>query len=75
MNISKFSSALTVVSVCVSLGISGCSLFGENDTAQSEQQVKLSNFKKCYLSYFSNLEGYRSYYKEKHLNSNLSFQL
>lgn len=74
MNISKFSSALTVVSVCVSLGISGCSLFGENDTAQSEQQVKLSNFKKCYLSYFSNLEGYRSYYKEKHLNSKYYFK-
>ena len=73
MNISKFSSALTVVSVCVSLGISGCSLFGEKDTAQSDQQVKLSNFNKCKLSYFSNLEGYKSYYKEMHLNTKYDF--
>ncbi len=75
MIISKFSSALTVVSVCVPLVISGCSLFGEKDIAQSEQQVKLSNFKKCEFSYFSNLEGYRSYYKEMHLNTKYYFKI
>ena len=47
MIFSKFFSAIAVVSVCVSLGISGCSLFEEKDTAQSDQQVKLSNFNKC----------------------------
>lgn len=79
MIISKFSSALAVVSVCVSLVISGCSLFCDDsqsetvtssnvneDKTPATNEVSPPSFETCKLSFNENLEAFIYFNKKSH---------
>lgn len=77
MILSKFFSALTVVTVCVLFGISGCSLFCDDsqsetvtssnvneDKKPATNEVSPPSFETCKLSFIENLEAFKYFNKK-----------